>query len=687
MPRLGEGTHPGAKLAVEVGGTFTDVVWIDDDGTLRTRKVPSTPHDPSEGVIAGVREPLGTGTAALQRFLHGSTVATNTVLERKGPATGFVTTRGFGDVLATQRQLRQNVYAVVSHKPQPLISPEHVVEVGERMAADGSVVTSLDEVGVVEEIRRLVQVDDVQTVGVCLLHSYKNAAHEGRIRELVTQELPDVTVILSSDVLPTFREYERASTTAMCAYVAKVVDRYIHRLEGYLEPRALHSPLFIMQSSGGVLPSSGVRQRPIEMLNSGPAAGVIGAVRIAEQAGYPNVITFDMGGTSTDVCLVVDGKPAVTSDRLVDGLPVAVPSLDITNVGAGGGSIGWVDPGGMLRTGPRSAGAAPGPACYGRGGEEPTLTDAVVHLGWIRGEHFLGGKMPLQEQRATEALTSLARPLGGSTADMAQSIVDIAVDHNSNAVRVVSTQRGYDPQNYALCGYGGMGPLVAALVADQMRIHRVLIPPHPGLFSAVGLLLADLERTYQRTVFLPIDEETVPLLLGDFESLQAVAIEEFERYGHAPAQLSTQAWLEMRYVGQGFELLVPVDLESLQRGGDRGLISLFHDAHRHRYGTSAPSDAIEVVNCRLVVRVPNEGDLLAQLRRPEAVTASELETGDVWFQGQRRRCVFARRNSLPAGYQGEGLMVIEEPTATTLVPPGWRVTLGDIGVLTLEKAQ
>lgn len=682
-----EGSDAGVKLAVEVGGTFTDVVWIDGGGTLRTQKVPSTPHDPSQGVIAGVRHAVGPGAAPLQRFLHGSTVATNTVLERKGPPTGFVTTRGFGDVLATQRQLRQNVYAVVSHKPQPLISPGHVVEVGERTAADGNVVVALDETGVVEDIRRLVQDHDVHTVGVCLLHSYKNAVHERRIRELVTHELPDVTVILSSDVLPTFREYERASTTAMCAYVAKVVDGYIHRLERYLEPRAPLAPLFIMQSSGGVLPSSGVRRRPIEMLNSGPAAGVIGAVRIAGQAGYSNVITFDMGGTSTDVCLVVDGEPAVTSDRHVDGLPVAVPSLDITNVGAGGGSIGWVDPGGMLRTGPRSAGADPGPACYGRGGEEATLTDAVVHLGWIRGEHFLGGEMPLQEQRAAEALAMLAGPLEVSTTDMAQSIVDIAVNHNSNAVRVVSTQRGHDPQDYALCGYGGMGPLVAALVAEQMRIHRVLVPPHPGLFSAVGLLLADLERTYQRTVFLPIDEGTVSLLLADFASLQAVAVEEFERYGHARAQLSTQAWLEMRYVGQGFELVVPVDLASLQSGGHQALISLFHGAHRHRYGTSAPSDAIEIVNCRLVVRVPNQGDVLAQLRRADELTPSEPDTAQVWFQGQIRRCEFARRSTLPPGYQGEGLMVIEEPTATTLVPPGWRATVGDAGMLSLERVE
>lgn len=685
MLRPVPGSPPGVKLAVEVGGTFTDVVWIDGSGTLRTQKVPSTPQDPSEGVIEGIRHSVGPGTAPLQTFLHGSTVATNTVLERKGSLTGFVTTRGFGDVLETQRQLRQNVYAVVSHKPQPLISPGHVIEVGERTAADGSVVAPLDEAGVVEDIRRLVQDHGVHTVGVCLLHSYKNPVHERRIRELVIHELRDVTVILSSDVLPTFREYERASSTAMCAYVAKVVDAYIHRLERYLEPRAPLAPLFIMQSSGGVLPSSGVRRRPIEMLNSGPAAGVIGAVRIAGQAGYSNVITFDMGGTSTDVCLVVDGEPALTSDRHVDGLPVAVPSLDITNVGAGGGSIGWVDPGGMLRTGPRSAGADPGPACYGRGGEEATLTDAVVHLGWIRGEHFLGGNMPLQEQRSAEALTMLARPLGVSTTDMAQSIVDIAVNHNSNAVRVVSTQRGYDPQQYALCGYGGMGPLVAALVAEQMRIDRVLVPPHPGLFSAVGLLLADLERTYQRTVFLPIDEGTVPLLLGHFESLQAVAVEEFEPYGHTP--LSSQAWLEMRYVGQGFELLVPFDVESLQSGGHRALISLFHDAHRHRYGTSAPSDAIEIVNCRLVVRVPNDGDVLARLWRADTLAPPEPDMGDVWLQGKRRRCQFARRSSLAAGYQEEGLMVIEEPTATTLVPPGWRVTVGDVGVLTLDKVK
>ncbi|MGH9390340.1 MAG: hydantoinase/oxoprolinase family protein, partial [Vicinamibacteria bacterium] len=383
------------QLAAEVGGTFTDLVWTDEKGRVRTHKVPSTPLDPSQAVIQGLDECLGGELPFLKRLFHGSTVATNAVLERKGGRTALCTTRGFRDLLVLQRQTRPNVNSVVCRKPVPLVPLSRTIEVTERVSVAGEVVVPLDERELREALEGLMESERPEALAVCLLHSYQSPGHERRVRDLVKKRYPDLLVVLSSDVLPTFREYERASTTAMAAYLAPLVSRYVENLERELRSRSGDASLFIMQSSGGILPSEGARARPVEMLNSGPAAGVIAAVRVSELLNDPDLITLDVGGTSADMCLVGSGAPEVTSEREVDGLPVGISSVDIANVGAGGGSIGWIDRGGMLQVGPESAGARPGPACYGHGGEAPTVTDALVHLGWIRPHRFLGGRMKL----------------------------------------------------------------------------------------------------------------------------------------------------------------------------------------------------------------------------------------------------------------------------------------------------
>ncbi len=673
------------RAAVEVGGTFTDLIWIDPQGQIRTWKLPSTPGDPSGGVIAGLAQGLGDDLNALTALIHGSTVATNAVIERTGCRAGLVTTRGFRDVLVTQRQLRENVYAIVSKTPAPIIPLSQTVEAIERMTVSGDVQTPLDEDALLAAIEHLVHEREIEALAICLLHSYQNPAHEQRAREVIANRYPDLQVVLSSDVLPAIREYERASTTAMAAYLSPLVGRYLGHLEEYLAERTDDAPLFVMQSSGGVLPSAGIRARPVEMLQSGPAAGVIAAMRVAERLDDQDLITLDMGGTSTDVCLVRGGVAEISAERELDGLPVGLPSIDIANVGAGGGSLAWRDPGGMLRVGPRSAGARPGPACYGFGGAEPAVTDALVQLGWLRPAHFLGGRMPLYPERASDALTPLATSLKQDAESFAESMIAIAVANITRAVRLVSVQRGHDPKQYALYGYGGMGPMVGTLVADELGTGRVVVPPHPGLFSALGLLVADLERSYRLTRVAPLTAETLGDIRTIFQRLRDDAEAEYAGYGYDPGQIEIVAQLEMRYRGQGFELVVPIDLERLETDGVSGLTQAFHAAHLQRYGTRAPVDDVEVVTYRLVARVPGSRTVLDQLEQQTPGERLEPEAGAVRFAGVKQACRFYQRDHLPPGYEIHGLAIVEEPTATTLVPPGWRLTVGAMGALMLER--
>ena len=674
------------QLAAEVGGTFTDLMWTDEAGRVRTHKLPSTPDDPSAAVIQGMAEALDGAALGLSQLFHGSTVATNAVLERKGCRAALVTTRGFRDLLVLQRQSRPNVNAVAVVKPKPLVPLSRTVEAAERINAAGEVIAALDEAALIESLEALVAAEAPEALAVCLLHAYLNPVHEQRVRALVEDRFPDLAVVLSSDVLPTFREYERASTTAMAAYLAPLVDRYVGNLERHLEQRAGAASLFIMQSSGGVLPSLGARGRGVEMLNSGPAAGVIAAERVARLLGDADLITLDVGGTSADVCLIAGGSPVVTSEYEIDGLPLALPSVDIANIGAGGGSLGWIDRGGMLQVGPRSAGAKPGPACYGLGGEQPTITDALVHLGWIRPHRFLGGRMTLEPDRADAALDRLGEPLGQDRGETAQAMVDIGVAHVSRGVRLVSVQRGYDPRGYVLYGYGGAGPMLGALVAEELGIGRVVVPPHPGLFSALGLLVADLKRVYRETAFQPVGEGSPAAIEAAFGRMREAALAEFAGFGCAPKTVEWEHYLEMRYRGQGFELLAPLDLARLADEGAAYLMALFNETHRARYGTAPANQRVEVVTHRLVALVPGSRAVLEQLEEAvQSDAAPDVEDREIVYRGARAACRFAWRDSLPAGHALDGLAIIEEPTATTLVPPGWRATVGAAGALVLER--
>ncbi len=672
------------QIAAEVGGTFTDLIWIDDDGQVRTHKVPSTPGDPSSGVIQGIDEALPDGLGDKAQLFHGSTVATNAVLERKGCRAALINTRGFRDILSLQRQLRPNVNSVAVIKPTPLVPLARTIEAHERLNAAGAVLDPLDEAALIEDLGRLIEAEAPEAIAVCLLHAYLNPDHERQVRALIEKHYPDLPVVLSSDVLPTFREYERASTTAMAAYLAPLVDRYLANLEAHMGDGSL----FVMQSSGGVLPSHGARGRGVELLNSGPAAGVIAAERMAALLGDSDLITLDVGGTSADVCLIAGGTPVVTSEYEIDGLPLAMPSVDIANVGAGGGSLGWIDRGGMLQVGPQSAGARPGPACYGQGGEEPAITDALVHLGWIRPHRFLGGRMTLEPDQADSALDSLTGPLGQSRGQTAQAMIVIAVAHVSRGVRMVSVQRGYDPKGYVFYAYGGAGPVMGALAAEELKISRVVVPPHPGLFSALGLLVADLKRIYRETAFQPVGEATPDRVTTAFERMRAAALDEFAGFGSLPETVQWEHYLEMRYRGQGFELLAPLDLTHLESNGASYITELFSQTHLARYGTAPANEDVEVVTLRLVAKVPGSHAVLDQLENAaRSASDPEIEDGSITYGGAAMSCRFAWRPSLPAGHVLDGLAIIEEPTATTLVPPGWRATVGAAGALVLERSE
>ncbi|MDR0359730.1 MAG: hydantoinase/oxoprolinase family protein [bacterium] len=672
------------KLGIEVGGTFTDLLLVHEDGTVAaTGKAFSTPHDPAEGVLRVLDQlrvdhpATGAGPLAL---LHGSTVATNAVLERRGPRLGFVATAGFRDILELQRQDRDAIYDLHYEKPRPLAGRDCSVEVPERTGPRGEVVQALDLDSARSTVRDLID-RGVGAIAVCLLHSYVNPSHEHRLRELVAELCPGLPTSISSDVVTEFREYERASTTTIDAFVKPAIGHYLARVEHETASRGLES-VSLMQSNGGLLPASYAREHPVQLLFSGPAAGVIGAGRIAGAGGVEDLITIDMGGTSTDVCLVTNGQPAVTTDGTIDRLPIKVPMIDIVSVGAGGGSVAWLDSGGMLQVGPRSAGADPGPACYGRGGTLPTTTDANVVRGLLRPQHFLGGRVRLNEDAARSALGELGRAVGQTAEDLAEDVSVIANSTMASAIRVVSVERGRDPRGYVLVAYGGAGPLHAASVADELDMTRVLIPPYPGLLSAFGLVAATFRRDFAQTQVADLAALQPAELMTALDRLEERALAEVASQGVDLAACRVEPGIDMRYQGQGFELDVPITRAALEREGPVGLAQRFHAAHHARYGTSRPDQTVQVVTFRLSVSAGPAGQGLPAVQPEEGPAPAEqpvrLGHGQV-------PCAFLWRPTLRCGEQVAGPAIIEEETSTTLVPPGWTARVDETTSLLLEK--
>ena len=668
------------RVGVEIGGTFTDLVAIDDDGTLSTCKVLSVPSSPAEGALEAL-DTWGEPLEGVEVLVHGSTIATNTVLERTGATTALVVTEGFRDVLEIQRHERTRVYDLYYQKAVPIVPRYLVLEVDERIAADGSVIRPLGETArLLSELGRLVEEEHVESVTVVLLNSYRNAVHEEALGRAIRDRFPQIPVSLSVEVLPQFREYERASTTVMSAYLKPVIQRYMGTLQDGLSARAFDGDLHIMQSNGGIFPVAAAQQQAVNVILSGPAAGVVGATRVAAAAGYRNILTLDMGGTSTDVCLVHDGTPRTTVENHIDGLPIVVPMVEIITVGAGGGSIAYVDPGGMLKVGPASAGADPGPSCYGRGGEQPTVTDANVLCGLIRPAKFFGGNLRLRSDLASTALSRLAGALAMEPGALAEGIVRVANSNMMDAIRLASLERGHDPRDYALVAFGGAGGLPACSLAEDLEIGTVLVPRHPGLLSAYGLLVSDFRREFVRTELTRSADVGAERVLEVFSDLENRGRQEFERYHVSRQGLVLTHSVDLRYLGQELDLNIAVDLSRVEEERLHPAVEGFHEAYDRRCGHSFPDAEVEVVNYRLIVTVPNEAPPL----RPVAANAwPQGEAGRVYTGGRWVECAFFERRRLPAGFSASGPTVVEEATATTFVPPGWRLSVDSLGNLVL----
>ena len=661
------------RVGVEVGGTFTDLVAI-EDGNVQVAKVPSVPARPDEGAMASLaagQVDLG----AVEELVHGSTVATNAILERKGARVALLITRGFRDVLFLQRHNRTRIYDLFYKKPEPVLARRDIIEIDERISGQGEVVEPLDEVVVAAQLAEYLGPGQYESVAICLLNAYAEPKHERQLAALVAKQFPDLTITCSADVTREFREYERTSTTTLAAYVQPVIDGYLRRFESQLVKQNFGGRFSVMQSNGGRLPVAGMSKNAITSLFSGPAAGVMGAVRQASLSGYGNLITLDMGGTSTDVCLVADSKPSLSGETEVDGLPIRTPVLDIVTVGAGGGSICWQDDGGMLRVGPESAGADPGPACYGRGGNRPAITDAHMLRGTIRAETFLSGKMSVDVSASLRVFETLSEKFRLSLEEMADSAVRVADANIVGAIQLVSTERGRDPRDYVLVPFGGAGPLHAARVAEELGIRTILVPPNAGVLSAYGLLTSDFLQYETQTRRIPLGADAPGLVREVFSQLRDQATASFQNLG-VTGKLHFTRSLDMRFIGQAFEITVDIEGHTLTDLDADGLLALFNEAHNRvfSFGESGLHRA-EIVSFRLGASVPP--DLVPALNKGigDHVTRGQARIFD---QGKWRDCLLLSRAAIREEIVGiSGPALVEDGTSTIYVPHSWSATVDD----------
>jgi N-methylhydantoinase A len=681
----------GSRLGIDVGGTFTDLVlFSEDSGAVVVEKVPSVPADPSRGIIDGIVKILATAGAAastVSYVTHGTTVATNTLLQRHGARTALITTRGFRDLLEIARQRRPSLYDLQAPKPPALVRRRFRLEVPERITSDGAVSVPLDMEAVDRALDQLAR-EDIEALAVCFLYSFLHPEHERLVVERARQRLPGVAVSASSEVAPEFREYERLSTTVANAYLLPRMGSYVRAFGRRVADLGIACTPFINQSNGGTISIDEAVRLPVRTVLSGPSAGVMGAAWLARHLGLPSLVTFDMGGTSTDVSLVRNGTPALAFEREIDGIPLRVPVLDIHTIGAGGGSIASRDSGGALRVGPESAGAHPGPACYARGGLAATVTDANLLLGRLGPEGLLGGTMGLDAGAAVTAIEALAVTLGFSAIETARGIVAVVNANMAGAVRLVTVQRGVDPAGLALLAFGGAGPLHAGALARELGIRTVVVPPNPGLLCALGLLVEDLRTDAVRTCVARLEVDALGRLDKLFAEMEAEALAWLERERVPAARRSLERWLDMRYTGQNYELLVPVPEETWTAGRIDPLRDRFLAMHETAYGYAAPDEPIQVVNVRLVARGRPDLPVLGPSARAMADVGAALRTRrPVYFETAGFvDCPVYDRRRLGAGHVIAGPAIIEQFDSTTLVHPGQRAEVDELGFILVGEA-
>lgn len=673
------------RIGIDVGGTFTDFVMLDtQNGAVSYYKRSSTPHDPSEAIALGLDEFLrNEGVEASQiGFLgHGTTVATNMIIERRGVATGLLTTKGFRDVLAIGRQARPGLYDYRVRKPEPLVPRHARIEVAERLRADGEVLAPLDEAEIAEKARDLMQAG-VESIAVCFLHSYRNPAHERAARRTIEALFPGVYVSISSQVLPEFREYERTSTTVLNAYVGPKMRDYTRELRARLKGLEVPVEPMTIHSNGGLLSLQTVEELPVLTCLSGPAAGVVGAAALGQVSGIANLITFDVGGTSTDVSLIADGRPSYTSKREITQFPLKMPMIDIHVIGAGGGSIAWIDDAGALKVGPRSAGAFPGPVAYGRGGTEPTLTDAQIVLQRLNPVAILNGRMPVDREAARAVIKAkIADPLGMSVEDAAFGILTIAIANMSRAIRSISIEHGHNLAEFTLASFGGAGPLHSSDAARECGIAQVLVPQEPGTMCARGILLSDISRDFVRTEMTLADEAGWQRLRKLFDAMIGEGDAWLARENVTLPMRRFDCVVEARYKGQNHEIRIPMPLEG--EGDLETLLATFQAAYRAEYGNTIPSRPVEVVNCRVRASGAVPKADLSAFRQSGSLDEALLTTREIYFgpdEGWHQARIYARAK-LPVGEPVCGPAVVEEMSSTTVILPSQSFRVDAIGNL------
>lgn len=679
-------------VGIEVGGTFTDLVMVDEQGGLTVHKIPSTPTDPSIAAVSGMSEILdmsGQGAADVDELLHGSTIAANALIQRRGARTALITTLGFRDVLFIQRQDKSSVYDMFYQKPAPLISRDAVFEINERMDAKGNIIAPMSEDDIVRLVDEVADEFGAESIAVCLLHAYANPAHEQRIGDIIATRRPNIRVSLSSDVSPEHREYERTSTTVIDAYIGPTVDQYLTRYGERVGALGFTGTPLIMQSNGGAVPLQAARRRIANMFVSGPAAAVTAAADVATATNTPNVISVDVGGTSCDVCLITNGMPETTvkgtAEFSVDGLPLNVIMTDIVTIGAGGGSIAHLDAGGMLKVGPQSAGAAPGPACYDRGGELFTMTDAMLLLGLLDPAKALPGDITLRPDLSESAAAALCASLNLTPVALAERVYRIVIANMAQALRRVSVNRGHDPRDFSLLPCGGAGPLVAGALAGEIGMDEILLPPHPGIFSAYGLAVADVRIDYVRADgAVRTDTLTKQSLQERVDGLRDQAATEFTALGYDPADLDMRYSVDARYVGQGYELRAPFDPADVARDGIGSLANAFHDIHAQQYDHSFPGNPVEAISFRLTARHPRPA-LTPHITATTAGTSAGTRT--ITLDGTPASYAIYDRSELPPGFTIDGPVILVEATTSTPIPAGWRLTVLDNSAIKLTRSK
>ncbi|MFN8187714.1 MAG: hydantoinase/oxoprolinase family protein [Gaiellales bacterium] len=686
------------RVGVDVGGTFTDLVYVDDEaGVIRVHKLPTTPDDPSRGTVQGIRdvaEQAGESPSSLDQVFHGTTIATNIVIEHNGARVGMITTEGYRDILHIARHkkpLNFSNYQDLPWQRYPVVRRRDRLTVPERVTRDGSVLVPLDEEKAREQVRKLKEAG-VDAVAVCFLFSFLNPVHEQRVAEIVREEFPEAFLSVSSEVLPQYREYERFSTVGLNAYVGPKVATYVGRLQDELTALGVRTGLHLMTSASGVATAEAATKRPVNLLMSGPVAGVVGGIWAGRQAGHGNVITLDVGGTSADIGLAQDGRLRMKHllDTKVGPYQAMIPMVDVDTIGAGGGSIAYVDSGGIFRVGPRSAGAVPGPAAYGRGGTDATATDAMVNLGWLSPEDFLGGGMELRADLARRAFADgPAAALGMSVEEASLGAVQILTHSMVQSIEENSVRKGFDPRDFALVAEGGAGPLFAAQIAIEVGTPSVIVPPHPGIAAAMGLLATDMVYEYVATTYQRLSALDARALQQRFEELEEQALRQLEEDGVPAESLVVQRIAECRYLGQGYELRVDAPSGPIDQAWVEKVRGDFHDSHEREYSRRFEESDIEIPN----VRVRGIG-LMPELRTPEiepgdaSPDAALRHEGEAWFRvGGALRNVATRyydRSSLRAGNRLEGPAIVNQYDTTTVVPPGVEAHVDRFGNIVIE---